>query len=162
MSYLFFCLSFKWTAKYKKTTKVMVSGYGCPIFDIQLATIVHNKRYRSLGQVWIIKGVCWGAVWQYMCTLLRKYLSIINSLVITSNSCTRQQTGGSTNKHLTEQSTRISQAVKYLRKCAISVLFLGLKVLARHIYGDSPSFPSDLYMVTAANCVNIELRKKLD
>ena len=120
----------------------MVSGYGCPIFNIQPATIVPNQRYRSLSQVWIIKGVCWGAVWQYMCTLLRKYLSIINSLVITSNSCTRQQTGGSTNKHLTGQSTRISQAAKYLRKCAISVLFLGLKVLARRIDGDSPSFPS--------------------
>ena len=139
----------------------MVSGYGCPIFDIQLATIVHNKRYRSLGQVWIIKGVCWGAVWQYMCTLLRKYLSIINSLVITSNSCTRQQTGGSTNKHLTGQSTRISQAAKYLRKCAISFLFVGLKVSTRHIFWDSPSFLSDFYMITAANCVNIELRKKL-
>ena len=135
-----------------KTTKVMVRGYGCPIFNIQPATIVPNQRYRSLSQVWIIKGVCWGAVWQYMCTLLRKYLSIINSLVITSNSCTRQQTGGSTNKHLTGQSTRISQAVKDLRKCAISVLFLGLKVLARHIYGDSPSFPSDLYGYSSKLC----------
>ena len=64
-------------------------------------------------------------------------------------------------KHLTGQSTRISQAVKDLRKCAISVLFLGLKVLARHIFWDSPSFPSDFYMVTAANCENSELRKKL-
>ena len=90
----------------------------------------------------MVCGYEWGAARQYMRTLLRKYLSIINSLVITSNSCTRQQTGGSTNKHLAGQSTRISQAVKYLRKCAISVLFLGLKVLARRIDGDSPSFPS--------------------
>ena len=87
-----------------------------------------------------------------MCTLLRKYLSIINSLVITSNSCTRQQTGGSTNKHLTGQSTRISQAVKDLRKCAISFVFVGFKVLARNIYWDSTSFPSDLYGYSSKLC----------
>ena len=48
-------------------------------------------------------------------------------------------------KHLTGQSTRISQAVKDLRKCAISFVFVGFKVLARNIYWESTSFPSDLY-----------------